>query len=142
MLMNHTHQARAAWIRYHMKIDTRRLRAVTPYWFSVMGCHVDPQFSVPGAGSGESSTYKRSHSFVVPRDGRIVAVGGHLHGGGRDIRLKQPRCGDRTLVRSKPTYGPTRGTSPGGSPPPGFRCGGGSGSAWWRAIATTSRTCA
>src|ERR687883_343646 len=35
MLMNHTHRARAGWIRYHVRVDTRRLRPVTPYWFSV-----------------------------------------------------------------------------------------------------------
>jgi plastocyanin len=105
MLMNHTHEARAAWIRYHVKVDTRRLEGVTPYWFSVMGCHVDPQFTVPGGGSDESSTYSRGTGFEVPRDGRIVAVGGHLHGGSREIRLTQPRCGNRTLVKSKPTYG-------------------------------------
>jgi plastocyanin len=106
MLMNHTHKTRAAWIRYHVKIDTSdRLRAVTPYWFSVMGCHVDPQFTVPGAGGDEDSTYKRGHTYRVPRSGRIVAVGGHLHGGGRSISLTQPRCSGRTLVKSRPTYG-------------------------------------
>jgi plastocyanin len=106
MLMNHTHRTRAAWIRYHVKIDTSdRIRPVTPYWLSVLGCHVDPQFTVPGAGSGQSSTYRRGHTYRVPRAGRIVAVGGHLHGGGRDIALSQPRCHGRTLVTSKPTYG-------------------------------------
>jgi plastocyanin len=89
-----------------VRIDTSdRLRHVTPYWFSVMGCHVDPQFSVRGGGDDEGSTYGRGHSFKVPRDGRIVAVGGHLHGGSRSISLTQPRCSGRTLVRSRPTYG-------------------------------------
>ena len=40
----------------------------------------------------------------MPATGRIVAVGGHLHGGARALRLLQPRC-RRTLVTSKPTYG-------------------------------------
>jgi plastocyanin len=106
MLMNHTHRTRAAWIRYHVKVDTSdRVRPVTPYWFSVLGCHVDPQFTVPGAGDGVRSTYKRGHTYRVPRSGRIVAVGGHLHGGGRSLALTQPRCSGRTLVTSKPTYG-------------------------------------
>ena len=57
MLMNHTHKTRAAWIRYHVRVDTSdRLRHVTPYWFSVMGCHVDPQFTVSGSGDDEHST--------------------------------------------------------------------------------------
>ena len=105
MIMNHTHRARQVWLRYHMRIDTRRLRPVTPYWLSVTGCHVDPQFSVPGSGSGPASTYVRSRGFRMPRSGRIVAVGGHLHGGSRSISLTQPRCHGRTLVTSKPTYG-------------------------------------
>jgi hypothetical protein len=88
MLMNHTHKPRAAWIRYHVRIDTSdRLKHVTPYWFSVMGCHVDPAFTVQGGGDGERSTYRRGHSFRVPRAGRIVAVGGHLLGGSRSIAL-------------------------------------------------------
>lgn len=106
MLMNHTHRTRAAWIRYHVRIDTSdRLEPVTPYWLSVMGCHVDPQFTVPGAGHGKGSTYRRGHTYRIPRDGRIVAVGGHLHGGSRSISLKQQGCGGRTLVTSRPTYG-------------------------------------
>jgi plastocyanin len=106
MLMNHTHRTRPAWIRYHVRIDTSdRLRPVTPYWFSVTGCHVDPQFTVSGAGDGEHSTYQRGHTYRVPSEGRIVAVGGHLHGGSRSISLTQPRCSHRTLVKSRPTYG-------------------------------------
>jgi plastocyanin len=106
MLMNHTHRARAAWIRYRVRIDTSdRLKPVTPYWFSVMGCHVDPAYTVAGAGEGERSTSKRGHTFRVPRAGRIVAVGGHLHGGSRSIALKQQRCDGRTLVTNRPTYG-------------------------------------
>jgi plastocyanin len=106
MLMNHTHRTRAAWIRYHVKVDTSdRIRPVTPYWLSVMGCHVDPQFTVPGAGGDERSSYRRGHTYRIPRAGRIVAVGGHLHGGGRSIALTQPRCSGRTLVTAKPAYG-------------------------------------
>jgi plastocyanin len=41
----------------------------------------------------------------VPAGGRIVAVGGHLHGGSQSISLTQSRCGGRTLVTSRPTYG-------------------------------------
>jgi hypothetical protein len=40
----------------------------------------------------------------MPKAGRIVAVGGHLHGGSHDLRLSQPACGDRTIALNDPTY--------------------------------------
>ena len=105
MLMNHTHQDRRAWIRYRVTVDTsRQLKPVKPYWVSIVPCVSDPQFSVPGGGPGQS-TSTRWVSWKVPFTGRIVAVGGHLHGGSRDLRLTQPRCAGRTLVVSHPTYG-------------------------------------
>ena len=42
----------------------------------------------------------------MPEAGRIVAVGGHLHGGANELILSQPQCGHRTLVSSKPAYAP------------------------------------
>jgi plastocyanin len=104
MLMNHTHVARRAWIRYRVTVDdSRRIEPVEPYWVSVEPCGPDPQYSVRGGGA-PGSTHTHRRAWRVPATGRIVAVGGHLHGGSRELRLVQPRCG-RTLVRSKPTYG-------------------------------------
>jgi hypothetical protein len=34
----------------------------------------------------------------MPKAGRIVAVGGHLHGGSYDLRLSSPACGNRTIA--------------------------------------------
>jgi plastocyanin len=106
MLMNHTHRIRRAWLEYRIRIAARggRTKPVTPYWWSVLGCGVDPQFTVPGDGP-EGSVYTRSSVYRMPASGRIVAVGGHLHGGAQGLELQQPRCGDRTLVASDPTYG-------------------------------------
>jgi plastocyanin len=70
---------------------------------SIVPCGADPQYSVPGGGR-PGSTHTRARAWTVPLSGRIVAVGGHLHGGARALRLGQPRC-RRTLVTSKPTYG-------------------------------------
>lgn len=42
----------------------------------------------------------------MPKAGRIVAVGGHLHGGSYGLRLTQPACGNRTVALSDPTYAP------------------------------------
>jgi plastocyanin len=104
MVMNHTHRARRAWIRYRVTVDdSKQIAPVEPYWVSIVPCGADPQYSVKG-GKAEGSTNVRRRSWRVPRAGRIVAVGGHLHGGSRRLRLQQPRC-NRTLVVSKPTYG-------------------------------------
>ena len=104
MLMNHTHQDRRAWIRYRVTVDTSKdIEPVEPFWVSIIPCGADPQYSVPGGrAEGSTSTWRRV--WEVPYDGRIVAVGGHLHGGSKGIRLYQRRC-SRTLVTSKPTYG-------------------------------------
>ena len=103
MLMNHTHQDRAVFIQYRVTVDDAKgLTPVKPYWVSIVPCGADPQYSVAGGG-GPTSTRRRD--WKVPVSGRIVAVGGHLHGGSRDLRLNQPRCSDRLLVRSQPTYG-------------------------------------
>ena len=40
-----------------------------------------------------------------PYNARIVAVGGHLHGGAKDMWLSQPRCGDRRLLDTRPFFG-------------------------------------
>ena len=103
MVMNHTYQRRSVYIQYHVKVDTAKLTPVTPYWLSVVGCGIDPAYSVPGDGPA-GSTSTRAFSYRVPADGRIVAVGGHLHGGSRSEWLSQPRC-NRKLVTSNPTYG-------------------------------------
>ena len=104
MLMNHTHRDRKAYIRYRVTVDDAPgLTQVRPYWVSVVPCGADPQYSVRG-GRAEGSTHTRRRTWKAPLDGRIVAVGGHLHGGGRGLRLYQRKC-KRTLVTSKPTYG-------------------------------------
>jgi plastocyanin len=105
MLMNHRPGARNVRIRYRVTIDTAPdLTPVKPYWVSVVPCTPDPQYTVPGGGP-PGSTHTRSVDWNVPVTGRIVALGGHLHGGARNLALDQPRC-DRNLFTSQPTYGP------------------------------------
>lgn len=41
----------------------------------------------------------------MPEGGRIVAGGGHVHGGGKDLVISQPDCGDREVMRSRPAWG-------------------------------------
>lgn len=106
MLMNHRHQVRSVQIEYRVTVIpvSRSVVPVKPYWLSVVACRDDPQFSVPGDGT-PGSTFTRSRSWTAPRAGRIVAIGGHLHGGARSISLDQPRCAS-TLFIAQPYYAP------------------------------------
>ena len=103
MAMNHRHHRREAFVEYRVTVDPAALTPVTPYWLSVVPCVSDPQYTVPGGGR-TGGTHTRSKTFTMPKAGRIVAVGGHLHGGSVDLRLTQPACGNRTIARSDPTY--------------------------------------
>jgi hypothetical protein len=105
MLMNHHHHQRKVFIEYTMRYapgwsDT----PVTPFWLGVEPCLRDPIFQVPGGGE-PGSTFTKQIDWTPPVDGRIVAVGTHLHGGARAMRITDPGCGDRTVAESIPEYG-------------------------------------
>jgi plastocyanin len=105
MVMNHRHERRQAYAEYRVTVETSPgLTAVKPYWLSVVPCVSDPQYTVPG-GRAAGTVHKRSKRFTMPAGGRIVAVGGHLHGGSHSLVLSQPACGNRTIAASDPTYG-------------------------------------
>src|SRR3954447_5616998 len=103
MVMHHRSGTQRFSMEYRVTVDPHPVIPVTPHWLSVAPCSPDPQWSVPGDGTGED---RRSREFVMPAAGRIVAVGGHLHGGGEALILSQPGCGHRTLVSSEPAYAP------------------------------------
>jgi plastocyanin len=105
MLMNHRGAPDRGWIQYRVTVDVRhRLTPVRPYWLSVVPCSGDPQYTVPGGGRPGSRSV-RSIDWRVPADGRIVAAGGHLHGGAENLTLTQPGCRGRTLLATSPLYG-------------------------------------
>jgi plastocyanin len=105
MVMNHGHRVDRVWIQYTMTIDDAPgLEAVTPYWIGVVPCRGDPIFDVPGGGA-PGSIHEQAAAWRVPQDGRIVAAGGHIHGGSAGIALQEPACGGRVLVESTPLYG-------------------------------------
>ncbi|MDA0166639.1 plastocyanin/azurin family copper-binding protein [Solirubrobacter ginsenosidimutans] len=103
MVMHHRAGDRQFYVEYRMTVDTRPVIPVKPYWLSIVPCSPDPQWTVPGSGT---KTQTRDRTFTIPAAGRIVAAGGHLHGGAQAIELSQPRCKDRTLVRNQPAYAP------------------------------------
>jgi plastocyanin len=105
MVMNHRHERREIFLEYRVTVDpSPGLTPVKPYWLSVVPCVSDPQYTVPGGGP-PGGVHKRSMTFAMPEAGRIVAVGGHLHGGAHALALSQPACGNRTLAVNEPTYG-------------------------------------
>ena len=104
MAMNHRSERREAYVEYRVTVDPAPgLTPVKPYWLSVVPCVSDPQYTVPGRGA-PGSVHRRSLTFPMPVAGRIVAIGGHLHGGSHALVTSQPACGNRTLAVNDPTY--------------------------------------
>jgi plastocyanin len=91
-------------VQYRVTVATREhLTPVRPFWVRAGGCR-DVTYPVVGDG-GPGSTDIEDSDWQVPVSGRIVAVGGHLHGGAKDMFLAQPECGGRRLLDTAPRYG-------------------------------------
>jgi hypothetical protein len=106
MLMSHSTRSVGVYVEYRVTVDTnRRLTPVRAFWVRANGC-ASANVSYPVVGGGPpGSTVQKAYDWRVPFSGRIVAAGGHLHGGARDMWLSQPRCGDRRLFDTRPLYG-------------------------------------
>ena len=104
MLMNHRNRRDSVYLEYRIRYETeRKLTATRPVWMDVRDCSFDPIFNVPGGGR-RGSIHRETTTWTAPYSGRIVAALGHLHGGGREVRVSQPECGDRVLFRSRPRW--------------------------------------
>ena len=105
MFMNHRSVTDRAYVEYNMTVDTRpAVTPVEPYWLDVENCKVDPVYDVPGGGR-KGSVHKRKMVWTVPKAGRLVAGGGHVHGGGKALRLRRPACPNSSIYTSRPTWG-------------------------------------
>jgi plastocyanin len=108
MFMNHRNRVDSAYVRYRVTYDTDpTLKAVKPYWLDVKNCLSDPVFDVPGGGR-RGSTYRRSKTFTFPEAGRLIAGGGHVHGGARSLDVRRADCRGKLVYRSRPTWGGPR----------------------------------
>jgi len=106
MLMSHSTRTMDVYVQYRVRVEvSRRLTPVRAFWVRANGCGHAVSYAIHGGGAAGSTAYK-TFSWKVPFSGRIVAAGGHLHGGARSIELSQPRCDGRTLVRNRPAYAP------------------------------------
>lgn len=101
MLMNHRAKTDTAYVQYKVTYDTEPKQEVTPYWLDVKNCLADPVYNVPG-GRRPGKIHRKSASWKVPESGRIVAAGGHVHGGAKDLTLNRGSC---ELYSSRPTWG-------------------------------------
>src|SRR3954447_13399865 len=106
MLMSHNLRAEKVYVHYTFTFVKKQLMPVRPFWIRANGCEsVQPSYTVDGGGK-PGSTSERGWTWKVPMTGRIVAVGGHLHGGAQRMTLSQPDCGDRELLDTDPVYAP------------------------------------
>ena len=98
MLMNHKPQRLNGYIRYRVRYVTGdALKPVKPVWLDVRNCSgPDPVFDVPGGGK-RFSTFTKTADFTMPESGRLVSGGGHLHGGGIRVELRNATCGTRPV---------------------------------------------
>ena len=105
MLMNHKPQKLNGFIRYTVRYVTgEALAPVKPIWLDVRNCSgPDPVFDVPGGGK-TFSTFTKTFDFTMPESGRLVSGGGHLHGGGIRVELRNATCGTKPF-ESRPTWG-------------------------------------
>jgi hypothetical protein len=94
-IMNMDSMPMTAYIQYTLTYqpgaNATNTRGVVPYFMDVTGCG-NSEFDVPGNG-GPGSDYVKSKTWNVPTDGIAVFAGGHLHGGGMDITLKDEFSG-------------------------------------------------
>ncbi len=104
MFMNHKNRVDKAWIRYHVTWETTPQTEVKPYWLDVNNCLADPVFNVPG-GKRRGSTFTRSSTWTAPQAGRLVAGGGHVHGGAKNLTLRRQDCGGSRIYTSRPLWG-------------------------------------
>jgi hypothetical protein len=112
-IMNESDTPRQVYIQYKIGYQpgatADNTRGVTPWFLDVTGCG-NSVYQVPGTG-GPGSVHTATRSWTTPWDGYHVTAGGHLHGGGIDITIRNDATGDScTMVahyeHSHPEGGP------------------------------------
>jgi hypothetical protein len=73
-------------VGYQPGATAQNTRGVTPFFLDVTGCGASV-YDVPGNG-GAGSVHTNTRTWTAPWNGIAVGMGGHLHGGGIDITLR------------------------------------------------------
>ncbi len=103
MLMNHRSNRLTGRVRYTVRYVTDRpLKPVKPVWLDVRNCG-SSEFDVPGTGK-KGSTFTKTWDYTIPQGGALIAGGGHLHGGGIRLELRNAAC-QATPFTSLPSWG-------------------------------------
>jgi len=105
MFMNHRARDDSGFVQYKVTVDDDpSLKPVKPHWLDARNCRADPVYNVPGDG-GRASTHVKETNYLMPSSGRIVAGAGHAHGGARKLTITRPKCSNRPVAESVPTWG-------------------------------------
>jgi len=95
-IMNTSTTPQQVYIQYRVGYQpgatAQNTRGVTPFFLDVDGCG-DSEYDVPGNG-GPGSVHTTTRNWNAPWGGYITGAGGHLHGGGIDITIRNNATGD------------------------------------------------
>jgi hypothetical protein len=102
-IMNTSTTAQQVYIQYKVGYQSgataQNTRGVTPFFLDVTGCG-NSEYDVPGNG-GPGSVHTNTRSWTVPWGGYHVGAGGHLHGGGIDITIRNDATGASCTMVAK-----------------------------------------
>src|SRR5262245_15823180 len=96
--MNLTAQARDVYITVtydYVPSSTPGIKDATPIWLDINQCGNSER-------PAKTGQYSYDYSFTMPRSGKLLAIGGHLHDGGTNITIAQ---NGRVVCDSVATYG-------------------------------------
>lgn len=94
-IMNESTTARQVYIQYKVAYqpgaNASNTRGVVPFFLDVTGCG-NSEYNVPGTG-GPGSVHENKRVWTAPFNGMLVGAGGHVHGGGINIGLRDEATG-------------------------------------------------
>lgn len=110
-IMNESTTAQQVWIQYKVGYQpgatAQNTRGVTPFFLDVTGCG-NSEYDVPGNG-GPGSVHTATRSWTVPWSGYHVTSGGHLHGGGIDLTLRNDATAAQCTMTAQYEHGHPEG---------------------------------
>jgi hypothetical protein len=94
-VMNTSDTPREVYIQYKVGYqpgaNATNTRGVNPFFLDVTGCG-NSEYDVPGNG-GPGSVHTLTRTWNAPWDGYMVTAGGHIHGGGINVALRDDATG-------------------------------------------------